>query len=711
MGEVRWWVRVEEGEPLGPLAEEKILRGLVAGKVPREAQVQREGSQEWLAISTTAPFSTTVHLLSTRGAPTTLARSIAEETGALPATVVPVPTPTRWWLLACAVFFLLVAGFAGLVSKQQATRTAEGTTRELLGFLAAGDVDALRARRDLGQSRRMRAEVQKRGTQELERRKGLLEKAEQGGIKRYKDIDQRVRKAGEEDFRRLPPDERRRILEASQLRFQIERGFPSLPAQEQQALGNPEEMLDLEKKASLIQRLGERTLNDQERQQLAGDPSADPSLPLLRSRIAVAGEQEFRRLRGALLSQGREAWDVLPAAQQQRIAQKSYLTHLYTHGRKALGKEEEPFFPSEQAFFVDEGSLAKLVRALGLATLSPQERTDVEGLPGSQDEAVQGFVEAQGAAMLRDELRKSMAAGKFAVEGVTYRGRGPRSLLRSASAEVRFSFEEDAEVPARDWLPERFFLEYERGRYRAAAREGAQDPTPAQWKLLESWWKQGQTDPALQQAVQDLVAAAGRRLTGGVVGTDLGFVSLLGAIFWLLVKRREEGLITVEEGTIAAVALLVGAVQHLGQGQISADDWLATPVYLALPAWMGVRRGPRSGFVAGLLVGGVLLLGASLFRLAPGPLALLDQVPLGEFTLWAGLLASIGLLGGLTARQPVAAALAPLLWILGSALLQRDLLWSPSLHGRCALGVAFAAALMALQGAPPVAAPRALLQR
>jgi hypothetical protein len=44
-------------------------------------------------------------------------------------------------------------------------------------------------------------------------------------------------------------------------------------------------------------------------------------------------------------------------------------------------------------------------------------------------------------------------------------------------------------------------------------------------------------------------------------------------------------------------------------------------------------------------------------------------------------------------------------------LLQRDLLWSPSLHGRCALGVAFAAALMALQGAPPEAAPRALLQR
>jgi len=48
---VSWWVTVPGGQPLGPVSTESLLRGISAGKVPREALVCRVGDEEWSPLS------------------------------------------------------------------------------------------------------------------------------------------------------------------------------------------------------------------------------------------------------------------------------------------------------------------------------------------------------------------------------------------------------------------------------------------------------------------------------------------------------------------------------------------------------------------------------------------------------------------------------------------------------------------------------------
>jgi hypothetical protein len=42
-----WYVWVDGGDAVGPVSADQIARGILVGKVPRDAQVARAGDYEW----------------------------------------------------------------------------------------------------------------------------------------------------------------------------------------------------------------------------------------------------------------------------------------------------------------------------------------------------------------------------------------------------------------------------------------------------------------------------------------------------------------------------------------------------------------------------------------------------------------------------------------------------------------------------------------
>ena len=136
------------------------------------------------------------------------------------------------------------------------------------------------------------------------------------------------------------------------------------------------------------------------------------------------------------------------------------------------------------------------------------------------------------------------------------------------------------------------------------------------------------------------------------------------------------------------------SAQHLFEGQVNLDDWTATPILLAgvtvYGAFAGTLRGAILGGVSALLLYG----GAVLFHL-PYPMAeVYATAPLGEFVLFG---ATAAIIGGAAGRigwwNPMCGAL-PLLWIVGAALLQRDVLLFPAAYGHAATGAFLATAFL-----------------
>lgn len=52
-----WWVTDAGRPPIGPVSTELLLRGIAAGKVPREALVCAVGQKQWKPVRETPPFS------------------------------------------------------------------------------------------------------------------------------------------------------------------------------------------------------------------------------------------------------------------------------------------------------------------------------------------------------------------------------------------------------------------------------------------------------------------------------------------------------------------------------------------------------------------------------------------------------------------------------------------------------------------------------
>jgi len=42
-----WYVRIDDGDPVGPVSADQIARGIRAGKVPSDARIGRGGGTHW----------------------------------------------------------------------------------------------------------------------------------------------------------------------------------------------------------------------------------------------------------------------------------------------------------------------------------------------------------------------------------------------------------------------------------------------------------------------------------------------------------------------------------------------------------------------------------------------------------------------------------------------------------------------------------------
>jgi hypothetical protein len=64
-----WYVYQGEGNPVGPLTADLIARGIIAGKVSREAFVACQGDAQWLGVMLTPEITQALEALERSGAP------------------------------------------------------------------------------------------------------------------------------------------------------------------------------------------------------------------------------------------------------------------------------------------------------------------------------------------------------------------------------------------------------------------------------------------------------------------------------------------------------------------------------------------------------------------------------------------------------------------------------------------------------------------
>lgn len=618
MSDQGWRLQGRNGQVIGPVSEDHVRRGLRAGKIPLDTLAAPEDHEEWRFVRELPAFAPAVHEAQVGEAAPLESTSATEATSPALARV----RPPSWPLFAVGVLGLLLALAAAWSLRARPGRTAEGISAQLLAHLKAGDVGALRARRELGQSARMAAEVQLRGTAELERRQRLLARAVETGERKLQEIAQKVRKVGEEAFQRLPVEEQQRIL-------------------------------------------------------TGGD---------------------------------RGAWLALPTQERQQSAVRAIHAYVDEQGFAALSDAERAQLSSPRVFRADEALAERVRRQLGLATLAAEERAAVEALPPPGDDARQRFIEQHGTASLTAALREDMAAGGYSVEGIRYQGTSPHSLLRSTRAITTLQFDEERAVPARAWLPEQIVWRYAQGNFRADRDHGAL-PTEARAWLKRALEKSGEStpsgpasadehDPLAAQAVASSVRHALRSPVSSLLGPDLLAALLLGAMSWLVLGRASlaagsplRTALRRDVPWMAGAVLVLAAVQHITEGQVSLDDWFFLPVLLALPCVAGARRGAQAGYVLGVVAGGVLLGVAALSR--PAEAELTAVLPVGEFVLTALFFGLLGALSGVLAPRLPLVALLPCGWLLATGLLQRDALASPSPHGHVALAMSWTALLLA----------------
>jgi hypothetical protein len=54
---MNWWVTRKGKQPIGPVSTELVLKGIVAGKVPRDVLVCEVGGADWKPITVVSPFA------------------------------------------------------------------------------------------------------------------------------------------------------------------------------------------------------------------------------------------------------------------------------------------------------------------------------------------------------------------------------------------------------------------------------------------------------------------------------------------------------------------------------------------------------------------------------------------------------------------------------------------------------------------------------
>lgn len=636
--------------------------------------------------------------------------------------------------IAVSAAMLLALIGAAAVTISQDDRTIERLTDSLLAAFETADLKSLRTREELGMKPAMDRAVDDEGLAELRRRLELLQKAARAGEERYNEAVSTARVAGIRKFEALPKEEQKLISTRSLLTFYAQHSGGALTADEKAVVPDEKTLLELLQNRPSSQtwafRLAPAQLLPEERQaaqaladRLLAPNGAKAELSYdeseLKYRLQSAGMARLSEIQREVANSGGSALSALPEKEQRATKMSSKYQWVFTEGKSALDATMLAAFPTVEHFY-DEEKADEVKRRLGIDTLEPKEREDVDevfktpGLLDGERTAVKAFVEAQGVRIVSEKLRTDFGAGGgYDRDRTAYFGRQARSLLRTSVAVAKLEDEpgvglvkepvvaekeedvtkDEPKNPAARWLGSWVFFRAEQGKWKVVGNGNDKDArvflmVGVATNSLESILENVNSEGAGGSADAELQAL---NLSAGIsfISPEMLILLALIGLAAFVIRRNPWSFGDLDFGFVGFVVLLAAA-QHLFEGQVNLDDWFVTPLVLAGVVVYGAFAGTMRGALLGGLSALVLYGGAVLFHLPYPMVDTYATAPLGEFVLFG---ATAAILGGAAGRigwwNPACGAL-PLIWIVGAALLQRDVLMFPATYGHAA-----AAALVA----------------
>ena len=594
------------------------------------------------------------------------------------------PLPMNW-----IIWTGIAAGLGLVFTLAQVVRTygtPGSTVAEAYKALVAADTKRLRQDEHLGLKVLADNEINTRGTAEYNRIIAIFKKAEREGSGRYLRSRKEMWRSGEAAFNALPHETRSGIRSKSKDDWLARQAFASLSAEEQKVFGSADVLGDKKKIKALAYKVAKPNLSEEDKL-LIGDKAPDSEAVQqdnkLKAIVAKARRAGMAVLGNAANKANRAAranFYRLSRHEQRRIKAASYNRYVWKTGLS--GHADKAFFMSVDVLLQPSNTqISGLLRALGLASLEPKERAEIEKRDHDKFVAArEKFIEKKGTKLYKKFLKETFPAHCCEVSRVRYIGRSGRSLMRNREAMVVLAFgpvpadvvakarekDKDAKVehPAKDYLGAAVTLDFDEGK----------------WKI-DGFGKDR------SGKVSDGVAASLALLKSPGTIVSLVLLSLLGlAVVLAVALRRSASAIACAEG--AAAVMVLAVVQSLVQGQITLDDVFFTPLYMAIPVWLGMNRGAESGFMAGFVTGLGLTAASALVTVAPWAALVSNELVMQEHFLATLFLALTGAAAGRLrwpAQLPVA---LPALWLLYYVGMDRSLVLSFSFYGHAVFGCA-----------------------
>jgi hypothetical protein len=597
------------------------------------------------------------------------------------------------WIGATAAVAMILLGAHAL----RPFGRPQSTVRRAIAALAAGDAARLRDDERLGFRHRAELEIKRRGEAEYARIFGLFDKEAQLGDREYRRVRRIVAGLGEKEFRKLGRDDQRNLREAGRRRFLADKGWAQLVEDERRQLGSADVLGDRDKLRARAIAVGLPLLTDEQQAAAEGNDLTSPEAAKDRklSKLASAAEKAgMAELQPALQSAEQAVimeMGKLSRRERERIDTGPYVRWVIEAGLRVTDDKTRAKANLAQLADDDAPEAWALRRSFGFKDLDPESRRQLEGL--DYDKLTAGkreFVDQQGMRLWGEKLREIFNADCCKTGTVRYLGESGRAITRNSGATVALEFgpppppkpktkgdkekdkveeEDDGKHPAQKYLGQTVLLEYRWGSWAITGFDAAGEEQPLKHHMTE--------------AALGALAGLGSTASGFLLFGAIGLVLLLAVLL------RRKPAVTAAELVAAGAVLALASLQVALEGQATIDDLWFTPIYLALPIWIGARHGSESGFVAGFFAGLALVVVSAVAGVPSWASAGGNLVPLGEHLLAALMLAGTGALAGRLRWLPVG---LPLAWLLYFAAVDRSQLASLALYAHLFVAAAVVSA-------------------
>ena len=597
---------------------------------------------------------------------------------------------------------------------------------ELLEALADADLDTLRKEERLGFKSRVKSEVERRGRTEFYRILSLFSQARSKGKVRFLEVRRKIWKLGESAFAALPADQQSTVKNKSKDAWLAHRAFVSLSVEDQKLVGSEGTLQDRASLEALAFTAGLDSLSEDDRALIEGknpespEVQADPALSVLASRATRTGLSQLIRMAARANRAAKGDFRNLSRKEQSRIVKESYTDYLFKAGLALFKEADRGLIKSKASLAEANSDAAKALKtALGLSALEAKDRKEIEKLEERAFiKSKEAFIKAQGDILYAAFLKETFPEDCCSVGTVRYLGDSSRSLLRNSTAIVELEYEgsdeeekKEAEKKEADKTEGDDKAEDKKDvaakltalvDAKAAADKKKKEEEEKKKKKITPkkylgevaivayedgiWQKPSFTKmPKSEGQMKKAGAMAALKDPSTVVSVVLMAIFALVIVLAVALKRSGPAIACIEGATLA---MLLGAVQSLLQGQVSMDDFLFTPLYMAIPIWIGMRRGAEAGFMAGFLMGLGLTAASALGSVATWAALAGNGLDLSEHMLAAMFLAITGAVAARIRWPKELPVAVPLLWLLFYVSIDRGLLCSMAFYGHVCWGAA-----------------------